>query len=157
MCAARGNVLWRLRAATKHLVDASIPGRPVRVVYADHAYVLSDLTTSIYLPRGQMCRNQEHLLRQKNLVGLNYTQRGGDWGFIPGRSHLTGLWPGCRAIGEPSSAAHLRNSGVGPVVAVCGPGLGRCQAARRERLFVLRTCIRIFRRQCRQCDSVDVN
>ena len=29
------------------------------------------LTNSVYLPQGQVCRNQEHLLRQINLVGLN--------------------------------------------------------------------------------------
>ena len=29
------------------------------------------LSNSVYLPRRQVCRNQEHLLRQINLVGLN--------------------------------------------------------------------------------------
>ena len=33
--------------------------------------VVKALTNSVYLPPGQVCRNQEHLLRQINLVGLN--------------------------------------------------------------------------------------
>ena len=33
------------------------------------------LTNSVYLPRGQAGRNQEHLLRQINLVGLNHASK----------------------------------------------------------------------------------
>ena len=33
--------------------------------------MLRRISNSVYLPRGQVCRNQEHLLRQVNLVGLN--------------------------------------------------------------------------------------
>ncbi len=37
--------------------------------------IQKDLTNSVYLPRGQAGRNQEHLLRQINLVGLNHATK----------------------------------------------------------------------------------
>ena len=55
------------------------------------------LTNSVYLPRGQACRNQEHLLRQINLVGLNRLRGDRDVGieiFLPVNSFK--LWPRSR-------------------------------------------------------------
>ncbi len=78
------------------------------------------LTNSVYLPRNKACRNQEHLLRQINLVGLNLAKGDGDRGLVA----------------RPSTFDRImaRLQGVRIVVKRGKPliSLGRCQAARLQ-------------------------
>jgi hypothetical protein len=74
------------------------------------------ITNSVYLPRNEACRNQEHLLRQINLVGLNLAKGNGDRGLV------------ARAITFDRIMARLQG---GRIVGKRGKPLifrGRCQA-----------------------------